>query len=300
MADVAFRIGHSLLETDPASAMDYFQRAIVAGLSADHLRQIGEVFDRWAVPACDPHLDFPIHRVAHFVSSLIPGQGATEYLRMLVGSLRLQGIESTVFTTEATASWFYNPARIPHSQPMDFPGEVRIGGLDGDFFERAERICDGARSAEFQAAFFHDHLSDQIGARVAAMRPSPVQIAVNYGSDIDADLFDGHIHLFQNSLKRTRYLSRPVEWIPLTSDIENRLRLCEPVTRHAMGLESAGSISATFGRLDKADRNYIRALSEILKRFPKHFHMFAGAGNVRAIRSQLHTEGVLSARSFPG
>ena len=301
LADVAFRIGQSLVEADPASAMDYFQRAIVAGLSADHLRKIGQIFDGWAAPARDAHLKFPVHRVAHFVSCLIPGQTVTEYLKMLARSLRLQGIESTVFTTEATAAWFYSPTRRSHSQPLDFPGEVRIGGLEGDFVDRADRLCDAVQSAEFQATFFHEHLGDQIAARVASMRPSPVQVAINYGTDIDADLFDGRIHLFENSLKRARYGSKPAEWVPLTSDVESRLRICEPLTRQAMGLESAATISATFGGLDNAaDRNYIRALSEVMKRFPKHFHMFAGSGNVRAIRSQLHSEGVLPRVRFLG
>jgi glycosyltransferase involved in cell wall biosynthesis len=44
----------------------------------------------------------------------------------------------------------------------------------------------------------------------------------------------------------------------------------------------------------------VRALTEIMKRFPKHFHLFAGAGNVRSIRSVLHSEGVLPRVRFLG
>jgi glycosyltransferase involved in cell wall biosynthesis len=73
------------------------------------------------------------------------------------------------------------------------------------------------------------------------------------------------------------------------------------VTRQSMGLESASTISATFGNLHKVEgTGYLRALSEVLQRFPKHFHVFAGAGNVRAIRSHLHSEGVLSRVRFLG
>jgi len=45
LADVAFRVANSLLEHDPASAMDYFQRALVAGLEAQRIRRIGEIFE---------------------------------------------------------------------------------------------------------------------------------------------------------------------------------------------------------------------------------------------------------------
>src|SRR6266446_5962625 len=68
-----------------------------------------------------------------------------------------------------------------------------------------------------------------------------------------------------------------------------------------MGLESATTISATYGNLYKvAGSGYLKVLSEIMKRFPKHFHLFAGAGNVKAIRSHLHSEGVLPRVRFLG
>src|SRR5207247_8649150 len=74
-----------------------------------------------------------------------------------------------------------------------------------------------------------------------------------------------------------------------------------PGTRQAMGFESASSVSATFGNLYKvAGSGYLKVLSEIMKRFPKHFHLFAGAGNVKAIRSHLHSEGVLPRVRFLG
>ena len=37
-----------------------------------------------------------------------------------------------------------------------------------------------------------------------------------------------------------------------------------------------------------------------MRRFPKHFHIFAGAGNVRVVRSHLHSEGVLPRIRFLG
>jgi predicted O-linked N-acetylglucosamine transferase (SPINDLY family) len=95
--------------------------------------------------------------------------------------------------------------------------------------------------------------------------------------------------------------SGPVKWIPPGSDVEERLRMITPVTRAETGLESAGTISATFGNLqDAADTGYLYALSEIMKRFPEHFHLFAGSGNVRSIRAHLHSEGVLTRVRFLG
>src|SRR6185436_9556159 len=45
---------------------------------------------------------------------------------------------------------------------------------------------------------------------------------------------------------------------------------------------------------------YLKVLTEIMKLFPKHFHLFAGAGNVKAIRSHLHSHGVLPRVRFLG
>jgi predicted O-linked N-acetylglucosamine transferase (SPINDLY family) len=45
---------------------------------------------------------------------------------------------------------------------------------------------------------------------------------------------------------------------------------------------------------------YLRALGQILKRFPNHFHIFAGAGDVKAIRTYLHSESVLERVRFLG
>jgi glycosyltransferase involved in cell wall biosynthesis len=301
LAEVAFQIASSLAPMDPASAMDYFQRALIAGLNRNCVRQIGEFFETSALPVAEVHLDLPVRRVAHVISCLIPGQVPTEYLKILLASLRLQGIESSVFTTESNASWFCNPARVPQSQSIDLAGDVKIGALGGDFVERADRVCEVLRSSKIQAAFFHGDLSDQIMARIACMRPVPVQINVNYGTEMDVNVFAGRIHLTQNALARTRFGTEPAEWVPVTSDVETRLEMCEPLTRQAMGLESAATISATFGRLERSsDRNYVRVLSEIMKRFPKHFHLFAGPGNIRAMRSQLHAEGVLPRVRFLG
>jgi glycosyltransferase involved in cell wall biosynthesis len=68
-----------------------------------------------------------------------------------------------------------------------------------------------------------------------------------------------------------------------------------------MGLESATSVSATFGNLYKVSGNaYLKILAELMKRWPRHFHLFAGAGDVKAIRGYLHSEGVLSRVRFLG
>ena len=39
LADIAFRVANSLVEHDPSSAMDYFQRALIAGLDAERVRK---------------------------------------------------------------------------------------------------------------------------------------------------------------------------------------------------------------------------------------------------------------------
>jgi hypothetical protein len=300
LADVAFRVANSLLENDPGSAMDYFQRAMFAGLDAQRVRRIGQIFEGWATPASEPVLKKPVGHVAHVVGCLLSGHAPTQYVKMLVSSLKLQGISSTIFTTEWAASWFFNPAGVPQSQNLDIEADVKIASVEGDFVERAERVAQAIRDSGIQVAFFHGSLTEQITARVAAMRPATIQINVNHGSEMDADVFNGQIHLFQNAMERTRF-SHPAEWIPLASDIETRLQMSEPLTRQSMGLESASSVSATFGNLYKvAGSGYLRVLSEIMKRFPKHFHVFAGAGNVKGIRSHLHSEGVLPRIRFLG
>ena len=301
LADVSFRVANSLLEHDPGSAMDYFQRALLAGLDSKRVRRIGEVFEGWAAPSSPITLPKPVRRVAHVVGCLLSGHAPTQYVKMLVSSLKKQGIESAIFTTEWAASWFFNPAGVPQSQPMELEADVKIASVEGDFLQRAERVAQAILESGIQTAFYHGSLTEQITARVAAMRPAPIQVNVNHGSEMDADLFEGRIHLFQNAMERTRFSSGAAEWIPLASDIETRLQMSDPLTRQAIGIESASSVSATFGNLYKvAGSGYLKVLSEIMKRFPKHFHLFAGAGNVKAIRSHLHSEGVLPRVRFLG
>ena len=302
LADVAFQIGISLVEQDPASAMDYFQRAIVAGLDASRVRQIGEVFEKWVAPKAttEPRVRVPLTRVAHVVGSLVPSHAPARYVQTLVSSLRKQGIESTIFTTEWASFWFFDPEGVARPRSMDIDAEVKIGSVEGDFMERASRIAEELRSSEIDVAVFHANLAEQITARVASMRAVAVQINVNHGSEMDADLFDARIHLFQNAIKRTRFSQR-AEWIPPATDIEKRLQTISGVTRKDLGLDSASSISATFSNLDQLrGSNYLTALSEIMNRFPNHFHLFVGGGSVKAVRSHLHAEGVLPRIRFLG
>ena len=302
LADVAFRVGNSLLEHDPGSAMDYFQRAMFAGLDGQRVRRIGGVFEKWAeVSPRGARLAGPVNHVAHIVGSLLPADARTQYLKMLVSSLKRQSIQSTIFTTESAAAWFFNPAAVPQSQPIEIEAEVKIGSVEGDFIERAGRVAEAVRATGIKIAFYHASLAELITARVASMRPAPVQVNVNHGAVMDADLFDGYIHLFRNGLERTLFSSQRTDWIPLASDIDTRLQTAEPITRQGIGLDPASTISATFGNLSKvAGSGYLRVLSEIMHRFPKHFHLFAGAGNVKAVRSHLHSEGVLPRVRFLG
>jgi glycosyltransferase involved in cell wall biosynthesis len=302
LADVAFQIGNYLVQQDPASAMDYFQRAIVAGLDATRVREIGVVFEKWATPRAttQPPARAPLTRVAHVVGSLMPSHVPARYVQILVSSLRRQGIESTIFTTEWASSWFFNPESTARPQSINIDAEVKIGSAEGDFLERASRIAEELRSSGIDVAVFHASLAEQITARVASMRAVAVQVNVNCGFEMDADLFDARIHLFQNAIKRTRFSHR-AEWIPPASDIEKRLQTISAVTRKDMGLDSASSISATFSNLDQLrGSTYLTALSEIMNRFPNHFHLFVGGGSVKAIRSHLHAEGVLPRIRFLG
>jgi glycosyltransferase involved in cell wall biosynthesis len=306
LAEIAFRIGTSLLESNPALAMDYFQRAIFAGLDSDHIRKIGEIFEAWSsgqnpVPRAHQKNGAPLTRVAHVVGCLLPGHAPTQYLKMLCASLTQEGVESLIFTTEWAASWFFNPEGVTQSQDVGIAAPTYIASVEGDFEERADRIVDAIRTAGVQAAFYHASLAEQITARVASRRPAPIQVNVNHGSEMDADLFDGYIHLFHNALERTRISNRHMEWIPLASDIEDRLKAHPPATLASLGISEARSVSATFGNLYKvADAEYLAVLIEILKRNPDHYHLFAGAGDVKAIRGQLHSANVLSRVRFLG
>jgi len=299
LAQVAFEVADSLASHDPASAMDYFQRAIFAGLDSSRLRRMGEFHEQRAQPG-PPASRSSVDHVAHVIGHLSPEDENTKYLKLLVASLREQGIASSLFTTESTASWFFNAAGVPLSTSVEIDAQVKIASVEGDFVERAARIAADLKDSGIGVAFFHAGLDEQITARVASLRPVPIQVNVNHGREMDADLFSGRIHLTESALKSSRF-SGFAEWIPPVSDIESRIRLSESVTLQTMGLGEASSVSATFGNLiHSAGREYLRALSEIMKRFPNHFHLFAGPGNVKVIRSFLHSEGVLPRVRFLG
>jgi len=306
LAEIAFRIGSSLLETDPASAMDYYQRAMFAGLDSSHVRLIGEIFEDWASshrpdPDAREKSDAPIKRVAHVVGCLLPGHAPTQYVKMLCASLAQQGVESVIFTTEWAASWFFNPEGIPQSQDVGISSRAVIASVQGNFVERADRVVAAIRAAKVQAAFYHASLSEQITARVASEWPAPIQVNVNHGSEMDADLFNGYIHLFRNAQERTRHADHHMEWIPLASDIEDRLTAHPPATRASLGIGDASTVSATYGNLYKVSGpEYLGVLIELLKRLPDHYHLFAGAGDVKAMRGQLHAANVLSRVRFLG
>ena len=256
LAEIAYRIGRSLLDSNPALAMDYFQRAIFAGLDEAHIRKIGEVFEGWSsgqspARASEQQPKAPVKRVAHVVGCLLPGHAPTQYVKMLCSSLAKEGVESLVFTTEWAASWFFNPEGVAQSQDVDIAAQTFVASVEGDFEERADRIVDAIRASGVEAAFYHASLAEQITARVASRRPAPIQVNVNHGSEMDADLFDGYIHLFHNALERTRVTNRHMEWIPLASDIEQRLKAHPPATRASLGIREAKSVSATFGNLNK-------------------------------------------------
>ena len=188
LADVSFHVGKSLLQSDPASAMDYFQRGILAGLDPQRVRQIGEIFESWAASRSSVRVGEPVERVAHVIGCLSPAYGPARYLKMLAASLNHQGVRSTIFTTEWDASWFFNPAGEPHSQPMAIEADTHIASVEGDFVDRAEKIAEAIGASGIPVAFFHSSLAEQITARVAAMRPAPIQVNVNHGAEMAAGL----------------------------------------------------------------------------------------------------------------
>jgi hypothetical protein len=152
-----------------------------------------------------------------------------------------------------------------------------------------------------ETVFYHANFNEQITARVAAFRPGKIQVNVAHGVQMDADLFDGFIHLTRQGLAVGHHSTQPREWIPPASDIAERVRACPPDMRQLMGLESAETISATVGDLKYAsDPAYLYVLTGLLNVFPKHFHVFAGTGEVKTVRAALHAEGVLPRVRFLG
>ena len=130
----------------------------------------------------------PIRSVAHVVGCLLPGHTPSIYLQSLARSLNSHGIASTVFRTEWASSWSFNPKDVGQSQQLDIDADVWIASVEGDFFERAERV--------------------------AALHSASVQVNVNHGGEMAAALFDASIHLFHNALERTQFPDRQNTWIP--------------------------------------------------------------------------------------
>jgi hypothetical protein len=283
LAQAAFRIGESLVESDPASAMDYFQRAFLGGLLSAQRKRIGEIFQSWSVEKSAQSVSLPIKKVALVVGCLASNHPPAAYARMLAQSLKQSGVEPVVFTTEWTSSWFVNPAGAPEAEDLVMGVETVIASDEGDFNERAARIGASIQAYGIDVAFYCGGLNEQITTRVATLRPAVVQVHVGLPGETSAALFDGQAGLLP------------------ASDVEARMQARPPSTRQGMGLESAGSVSATFGDFAKmGSSGYLSALGEVLTRFPKHFHLFAGSGDVKPIRAYLHSEGVLPRVRFLG
>jgi Glycosyl transferases group 1 len=295
LAAVCFEIANRLRDTDPAGAMDYFQRAIFTGISPEQVRKVGEWHENRAVPrSAGPSTGIRYNRVAHVVGCLLSGHAPSLYVQLLSKALQPHGIECHVFTTEWAANWFFNPRGVQQSELIEIEAQTVIAGVDGDFEERAQRVAAAIRKAKIDVAFYHNNLTEQITTRVAALGPARIQINVNHGEEAKADLFNGFVHLFENGVRRTMFPHRPWRHIPLISDIEERLASCTPRTRQSLGVEAAKTVSGTFGNLYKvSDAAYLQAVARILKRFPAHFHIFAGTGNNGLIKEFFLKEGLL-------
>jgi hypothetical protein len=282
--------------------MDYFQRAFLGDLDAACVRHVGEIFEQWAGPK--PQAVAPrgaLTRVAHIVGCVGGDHSPARHALLLSKSMRRQGIESKIFTTEWAASWFMNPPGMSLSQPTDSADDVVIGPVRGNFVERAESIASSIRASGAQAAFYHASLNEQITARVAAFRPVPIQVNVVHEVEMDPALFDGYIHLRSHRLASTRHALTPSDWIPPSSDIAERLSALPSNLRQLITLDEASTVSATLGDLGNAcDAKFLDMLTSVLTVFPKHFHLFAGTGDVKTLRAHLHGEGVLARVRFMG
>jgi hypothetical protein len=300
----SFQIGDRWRDRDPAAAMDYFQRAIFNGISSDQVRKVGEWHEDRAAPPYIPDPAGPeirTDRVAHVVGCLLSGHAPSLYVQLLSKALRPRGIQSYVFTTEWAANWFFNPPGTRQSEAIEIEAQTVIAGIDGDFEERANRVAAAIRNAKIDIAFYHNSLTEQITTRVAALRPARLQINVNHAEEVAADLFNGFVHLFENGVRRTRFPFRPWRHISLISDIEERLSSCTSVTRQSLGIDMAQTVSGTFGNLYKvSDFTYLEVMATILKRFPAHFHIFAGSGDNVPLKEFFRKEGLLPRVLFLG
>ena len=300
LAYAALEMGDAALETKPALALDYFQRAFLGGLDAACLRYVGEIFERWALPRLPATPLKNVKKIAHVVGSVRSDHPPARQVAALVDSLRQLGVESQVFTTEWASFWFFNANGVHDESELLLPDAV-IASTEGNFLERAARIAEAIRVSGADAILYHAGFHEQITARVAAFRPGPVQVNVSYGIQMDADLFDGFVLQTNRGVAAGHHSPAPRQWIPPVSDIADRLRACPPNMRQVMGLESANTVSATVGEFQQmSEPKYLYVLTGILKAFPDHYHLFAGTGDVKMIRAALHEEGVLPRVRFLG
>jgi hypothetical protein len=303
LADSSFKIGQELLAHDPASALDYFQRALYAGLDRTRPRQIGEILEGWAVVPVSASRGEAfrgrLRCVAHVVGSLLPGR-VSVYVRDFCQSLDESGIEFRVFTTESFSSWLFNSGSSGGYPAMESGAQVSPGSVEGDFLERASRVASKISDAGCDVALFHAGLGEQITAQVAALRPAPLQVNVNHDLEMDANLFDGAVHLFKDACEETRFRERLNHWIPPMSGVNPSGRYSglrggagSPGARRT-DLGAFTTVSATFGEGETgADSGYLESLVEILRRSPTHLHLFVGSGNRRRARTYPHARDVL-------
>ena len=71
-------------------------------------------------------------------------------------------------------------------------------------------------------------------------------------------------------------------------------------TRESLGIASATTISASFSGPLRSQTEFVKVIIQLMHRFPSHFHLFVGTGEVRALRGLLHSEGVLPRMRFLG
>lgn len=117
---------------------------------------------------------------------------------------------------------------------------------------------------------------------------------------MDAELFDGFVYQTQAEYGERLFPHSPAACVLPASDFQAHMNQAVFQTRQAIGIESAATVSVSFGDLPVGSLSFVKSIVGSLKSFSQHFHLFAGGGNVRAIRGLLHSEGVLSRVRFLG
>jgi hypothetical protein len=101
LPDVSFQIAQERGASNPGTAADYYQRAILTGLGQDRVQMIldwqGSLAERGLQKSRN---EIRSDRIGHVIGCFLPGHAPSLYIQLLAKSLKGLGVESHVFTTE--------------------------------------------------------------------------------------------------------------------------------------------------------------------------------------------------------